>query len=88
MGGLSTLLVLSSFPSAHGQAANKTIQSADPASPNRVVWLILRGGEGYAIPTASYEECEVAGAEFISSKRFSRQQGIDWRGFECLNGVR
>ena len=55
-------------------------------------WLIMRFGYDskspamQVIPTASREQCEMAGAEFQASKRFYKYS--DFSGFECLEGIR
>ena len=55
------------------------------AGKTKVVWLILGGYRfNAAIPTATIEQCELSGAEFIASKRF----GLEYKKFECLEGVR
>ena len=58
---------------------------------NDAVWLVMRFGAAdtadlHAIPMADMDQCEMAGAEFTASKRLYPQG--DYRGFECLEGIR
>lgn len=56
------------------------------------VWLVMRfGSVGYgptmhSIPMADMDQCEMAGAEFTASKRLYPKG--DYRGYECLEGIR
>lgn len=53
------------------------------------VWMVVRytgngGATMFAIPTKSFDDCEIAGATMEASKRFtSTDRNI---GFECLEG--
>ena len=73
-------------------------QEAQPPGPyssrpkGTVVWLVMRFGSVsygptmHAIPTADMDQCEMAGAEFTASNRL--YPGGDYRGYECLEGIR
>ena len=72
-------------------------QEAQPPGPDSfrskeaVVWLLMRFGMGktpalHAIPMADMDQCEMAGAEFTASKRL--YPAGDYRGYECLEGIR
>ena len=61
------------------------VDPVSAAGKTKVVWLLLVGYRFNAsIPTATIEQCELAGAEFMASKRFN----INYRKFECLEGIR
>ena len=56
-----------------------------------VVWLVMRygmvnGSALHSIPMADMDQCEMAGAEFTASKRL--KPSGDFRGYECLEGIR
>ena len=62
------------------------------AQETRAVWLVMRVGPEwtpalFTIPTADMEQCEMSGAQFIASKRFSVFKDDGFR-FECLEGIR
>jgi len=79
-------LVAAGAPSfAQPEAIVPGPEPAGVAGRTKTVWLILTGYRfNAAIPTATIEQCELSGAEFMASKRF----GIDYKKFECLEGVR
>ena len=56
-----------------------------------VVWLLMRFGRAdtpalHAIPMADMDQCEMAGAEYTASERLYPHG--DYRGYECLEGIR
>ena len=56
-----------------------------------VAWMLMRFGSGstpalHAIPMADMDQCEMAGAEFTASQRLYPDG--DYRGYECLEGIR
>ena len=73
-------------------------QEAQPPGPESfrpketVVWMLMRfgsvngGAALHSIPMADMDQCEMAGAEFTASKRLYPHG--DYRGFECLEGIR
>ena len=72
-------------------------QEAQPPGPDSFrpketqVWLIMRFGQVsgaalHSIPMADMDQCEMAGAEFTASKRL--YPAGDYRGYECLEGIR
>ena len=85
-------LIAAASPSiAQTEAVVPASEPVGVAGKTKVVWLLLKGGSGvspafFAIPTASKEECEMSGAEYLASKRLNH--GESYRGMECLEGVR
>ena len=72
-------------------------QEAQPPGPESfrpketVVWLLMRFGSPgspalHSLPTADMDQCEMAGAEFTASQRLYPRG--DYRGYECLEGIR
>ena len=65
---------------------------ADSFMPKEtVVWLVMRFGQVsgaavHSIPMADMDQCEMAGAEFTASQRLYPDG--DYRGYECLEGIR
>ena len=82
----SAALIAAASPSVAQSAA--VVPASEPlgvAGKTKVFWLILTGYRFNAtIPTPTIEQCEVSGAEFVASKRFN----INYRKFECLEGIR
>lgn len=77
--------------SDNAKAQTITTTGAIDQQQSKAVWLIIRfgspnGSSLTAIPTASMSQCEMAGAEYTASKRL--YPGGDYRGFECLEGIR
>ncbi len=69
------------------RAIRSEIKSANPP----VVWLVLRFGQVSGasllkVPTKDMNECEMQGAIWTGSKRL--YPSGDYRGFECLEGIR
>lgn len=85
-------LIAAAAPSlAQTEALVPAIKPVGVAGKNKVVWLLLKGGPTdrpafFAIPTASQEECEMSGAEYMASKRINQHQLL--KGMECLEGIR
>ena len=75
-------------------AQSPATEAIVPNAGGKVIWLVTRAGFGvnrsyFAIPTASMEQCELAGAELISSKRLNTDTtNPSYAGFECVEGVR
>ena len=55
-----------------------------------IVWLVLRYYNSIAaFPTNDMNQCEMQAAIWTGSKRIYRPHPTgDWRGFECLEGIR
>ena len=91
-GGLA-LLACTAIP-ALGQAKSQEPAPGAAETGSKVFWLVMRGGDydaGYnyfSIPTASREQCEISGAEFLDSKRLRDVTRDRYAGFECLEGIR
>lgn len=75
-------------------AQSPVTEALTPNARGKAVWLVLRAGYRvqrtyFAIPTASMEQCEMAGAELISSKRLHTDDlDPSFTGFECVEGIR
>ena len=72
-------------------------QEAQPLDPSHsakgdrgldahAIWICQWWAALHAIPMADMDQCEMAGAEFTASKRLYPHG--DYRGFECLEGIR
>lgn len=75
------------------EAVTPATEQITPREGENVVWLVLRGGLKleqvyFTIPTSSFEQCEMSGAEFVASKRLNSNHSFVHRGFECLEGIR
>lgn len=85
------LLLLPLLLSAPAMAQSLEVPKSSTES-NDAVWLLMRfgsvrgGAALHSIPMADLDQCEMAGAEFTASKRLYPHG--DYRGFECLEGIR
>lgn len=84
------LLLLPLLLSAPAMAQSLEVPKSSTES-NDVVWLLMRFGSAptadlHAIPMADMDQCEMSGAEYTASKRLYPDG--DYRGFECLEGIR
>ena len=76
-------------------AESPTTEAITSGKGGKAICLVLRTGykskrSYFAIPTASMEQCEMSGAELVTSKRLNVDAGDDpdYHGFECVEGIR
>lgn len=95
--GCLALVAATGMPALAQEAAplaqSPATEAITPNAGEKVVWLVFRGGQmsnkSYvAIPTASKEQCEVSGAELVSSKRLHYRVTSSYAGYECVEGIR
>ena len=90
IGALAAGLPAISTPaSSQEQAPTSSGEIQVMGAPRGTVWLLIR--DGYLATPAfekfemqSFEQCEMQGAVFMSSKRLYRSS--ERRGFECIEG--